>query len=329
MSSQQPLPDNTHLRTVLIAGRAISAPPWRPWWRGWRRWQGFCSSIPTFTRRRICVARTSSPANVGKPKAPVQAARLRRINPAIDARAFCCRVESLPLGLLWSADVVASGLDSRISRQYVSQAAWRLGVPLIDGAVDASRLLVRANVYVPGPNSGCLECGWDNDDYDSAALEQPYPCQPRGGGPASTNSPASLGHIAAGLMAVECQKLLAGDREHLLAGRQVMLDLRHHTHYITAFRRGHCRFDHEIWQVEHLDDSPTKMTLGEAVRRSADGSGYSGGRALRVEGQQFATMQFCSACGTSRANGHSPGGSNTVCPAALQGVRQNHDRARV
>ncbi len=142
-----------------------------------------------------------------------------------------------------------------------------------------------------------MECDWAQDDYDSAALEQPYPCQPRGGGPASTNSPASLGHIAAGLMAIECQKLLAGDREFLLAGRQVMLELRHHTHYLTTVRRGHCRFDHEIWLVEHLEDLPAKMTLGEAVRLSADGSGSSSGRALRVEGQQFATMQFCPACG--------------------------------
>ncbi len=121
----------------------------------------------------------------------------------------------------------------------MNQAAWRLGVPWIDGAVDASGLLARVNVYVPGPESTCMECGWDDDDYDTAALEQPYPCQPGGGGPAATNAPASLGHITAGLMAVECQKLLAGDRESLLAGRQVMLDLRHHTHYVTTFRRGH------------------------------------------------------------------------------------------
>ena len=114
-----------------------------------------------------------------------------------------------------------------------------------------------------------LECSWDDDDYNTAVLEQPYACQKEGGGPAATNAPAALGLVAAGMMAIECQKLLAADVDSLLTGRQAMLDLRHHTHYVTKFHRGHCRFDHETWQVEPAEDEPEEITLGQVVRLAA------------------------------------------------------------
>jgi hypothetical protein len=103
------------------------------------------------------------------------------------------------------------------------------------------------------------------------------------------------------MMAIECQKLLAGDYASLLAGRQAMFNLRHHTHFVTNFQRGRCRFDHETWQVEQLNDSPAEMTLGQAVRLAADGSGSAdcsaSGCGLRVEGQRFAALLCCPACG--------------------------------
>jgi molybdopterin/thiamine biosynthesis adenylyltransferase len=234
--------------------------------------------------------------DVGKPKALVQARRLRRINPTIDARAYCERIEDLPLGVL-RVDVILCCLDSWIARRYVNSMAWRLGVPWIDAAVDAAGLLVRTNVYLPGPDAICFECGAEPSDYQNAALEQPHPCENGVAGPAATNAPVSLGLVAAGLMATECEKLLAGDREHLLAGRQVMLDLRHHTHYVTSFRRDRCQFDHEVWAVEPRDASPAAITLGEALGWAADGSSGPEDYELRVEGQRFTTMQFCPRCG--------------------------------
>ena len=234
--------------------------------------------------------------DVGRPKALVQARRLRRINPAIKARAFCARVEDLPLGLL-RVDAILSCVDSRAARLYINQAAWRLGVPWVDGAVDGAALLARVSVYVPGPEAVCAECQMDDEDYQAAALEQPYACQQGGAGPAATNAPASLGLVTAGIMALECRKLLAGERDTLLAGRQVMLDLRHHTHFVTTFHRRHCRFDHDAaWQIEPLDASPARLTLGQAACLGG-GSATGGDCELRIEGQRFATAQFCRRCG--------------------------------
>jgi molybdopterin/thiamine biosynthesis adenylyltransferase len=288
--------DKSDLKTVLIAGAGnigSGLPPMLARIRSVAR--VFVVDYQVYEAKDLA-GQDIGASDVGKPKALVQARRLRRINPAIEARAYCERVEDLPLGVM-QVDVILSCLDSWGGRHYVNQAAWRLGVPWIDAAVDAAGLLVRANVYLPGPETTCMECGWDDEDYQIAALEQPHPCERGGGGPAATNAPVSLGLVAAGLMATECQKLLAGDREHLLGGRQVMLDLRHHTHYVTAFKRDRCRFDHEVWQIEPVEDLPAAITLGQALGWAANGSSRSDGCGLRVEGQRFTTVQFCAGCG--------------------------------
>jgi molybdopterin/thiamine biosynthesis adenylyltransferase len=297
MSTEPVTPlDESNLKTVLIAGAGnigSGLPPMVA--RIGSVGRVLFVDYQTYEAKNL-LGQDIGASDVGKPKALVQARRLRRINPAIDARAYCERIEDLPLGVL-RVDVILSCLDSWGARRYVNQAAWRLGVPWIDAAVDAAGLLVRTNMYLPGPGAICFECGADDEDYRNAALEQPHPCETGVASPASTNAPVSLGLVAAGLMATACQKLLAGDREHLLAGHQVMLDLRHHTHYVTSFRRDRCQFDHEVWEVEPRDASPTAITLGEALGWAADGSSGHDGCSLRVEGQRFTTMLFCPRCG--------------------------------
>lgn len=233
-------------------------------------------------------------ADIGFPKVQVQARRLAQVNPSIAVDSIHARVEDVPLGRL-RADAIMGGLDSRVARQYVNQAASRLGVPWIDTAVDASGLLARVNVYVPSLNTPCLECTWSEVDY--AALEQAYPCQGNSKSVTATNSPASLGAMTAGLAAIECQKLLASDVEHLLAGRQVMLDLRHHTHFVTTFRRNPvCRFDHKTWTVEHIGEPPERLTLLRLTEIASRGGKPGTDWCIQMEGHGFAASQFCSVC---------------------------------
>ncbi|MGH7199096.1 MAG: ThiF family adenylyltransferase, partial [Planctomycetaceae bacterium] len=167
------------------------------------------------------------PGDVGKTKVEVQARRLREINPHLEIETFAGRVEDVPLAAL-SADVLLAGVDSRKARQAVNQAAWRLGRPWVDTGVGADGMLARVNVYEPSPESPCLECAWSNEDY--AAIEQEYLCRPGSGQAAATNAPTMLGALAASLAVIECVKLLSGEREHALCGRQVLIDARHHRH---------------------------------------------------------------------------------------------------
>jgi molybdopterin/thiamine biosynthesis adenylyltransferase len=229
------------------------------------------------------------------PKVRVQARRLRRINPQLSVRPLCARVEDVPLGLL-RADVILAGLDSRAGRRVVNRAAWRLGIPWVDAAVDRAGLLVRVAVYVPGDDAPCAECA--DDDADLALLEQEYKCDGGAAGAPATNAPASLGAMAAGLMAVECQKLLDGDRPHVLAGRQVFMDLRHHVQDVTTYRRqGGCKFDHRVWPTTGIAAAPSQLALADLFRMAACDGGPSTGWAVRLEGHTFARTLFCPGCG--------------------------------
>ena len=116
-------------------------------------------------------------------------------------------VEAVPLGRL-RADAILACVDSRAARQYLNQAARRLGVPLIDAGVQSDGWLARVSVFRSAPDCACLECGWDQTDYD--AIEQTYPCHPGGEEPAPTNAPAHLGALAAALQVIELQRLLDG-----------------------------------------------------------------------------------------------------------------------
>ena len=232
-------------------------------------------------------------ASVGQPKASEQASRLRQINPQLDIEAIDAYVETVPLGQL-RADVILTGLDTRKARAFVNDAAWRLNVPWINSAVSGADWLVKVEVFVPGPESPCLLCTWDEADF--AAVEQTYPCQ-SGANIPTTGAPASLAAMAAGLAATECEKILNCDMQHLLAGRELMLDLRHHTHFVTCFRRNmHCRFGHDTWDVQRIAESPNRMSISRLLDIAGYGVGNGMDWHIRLQGHQFVCKQVCTNC---------------------------------
>lgn len=232
--------------------------------------------------------------DVGQPKAAVQARRLEEINPLISAKPIHGSLEDLALGSLRSTVILAC-LDSRRSRLFVNQAAWRLGIPWINAGIDATGLLARIQVFVPAPDAPCLECAWDAHDYE--LVEQTYPCQARNA-EAATDAPSGLGALAAALQVLECQKLLSGDGEGLLVGRDLLLDARHHRHYVTTFRRNpECRMpDHAPWQITTLNVGPRNMSLGDLVALGKAVQGADAGLRIEVAGQHIAGALTCPAC---------------------------------
>ncbi|MDQ2974752.1 MAG: ThiF family adenylyltransferase [Acidobacteriota bacterium] len=242
-----------------------------------------------------------TPIDVGKSKADVQARILRRINPQLQVTAIKTGVENLPLGRL-RADLILACLDTRGARQYVNQAAWRLGMPWIDAGVEAGGLLARINVYLPGPDNPCLECAWDHRDYD--ALEQTYPCVDFVEEAFPTNAPSSLGALAASLQAIECEKLLTGRIGRVAVSQQVLIDAAHHKHYVTAFRRNpYCRFsNHQVWSIEKLDRRAGELTIGQALGLGRCGTpGQKDSPGLRVEGKRFVRKLICGGCGRTKS----------------------------
>ncbi|MEJ2719736.1 MAG: ThiF family adenylyltransferase [bacterium] len=209
-------------------------------------------------------------ADVGRPKAVVQAERLRRINPDLTVKTFQDSVENVPLGCL-DGDVILAAVDSRRARQVINIIARRLNLPWLDSGVDGDRLFARVTVYFPGREASCLECGWGEQEYRD--LKTRYPCTrdeaprvddeaprapdgtprvddeaprapdgtpredaaPAGstasGKAPATNAPSSLGALAASLLVIECSKILAGKGLLDSAGYEVFMEAKYHNLY--------------------------------------------------------------------------------------------------
>ena len=211
--------------------------------------------------------------DVGRAKANVQAAVIRKISPSVEAQAVVGAIESVPLGSL-RVDLILACLDSPRGRQTINEAAFRLGVPWIDSGVQADGLFARIQTYVPGADSPCLECAWGDDDYRN--IEQAYPCEEGRTGAQlpshPTNAPAALGSLAAALQAIEAEKLLAGS-PFVVPGRRIQIDAVHHTHLVTSFRRNRaCRLgDHSPWILTDIPSPPSQVSFRRLAERVTAG----------------------------------------------------------
>lgn len=227
-----------------------------------------------------------TPADVGQPKALVQAARLREIRPGLRVNALVERVENVPMGLL-RGDVLVSCLDSRAARRAAACVAWRLRIPFVDAGVQPDGLLARVHVYRPDVQCACYECAWSSEDY--AAEQDAFSCDGTPREAAPSNAPANLGALAAAMQAIEIEKIFAGDWERVAVGREVMIDAKFHQHCVTRYDRNPaCRFDHRMFAIREFHGEPGVLTLADLF---AQGPGV-----LRVEGHRFASQWACGAC---------------------------------
>jgi molybdopterin/thiamine biosynthesis adenylyltransferase len=237
-----------------------------------------------------------SAVDVGEWKAQVQGLRLERITPGIVVEQLAAPVEALPLGRL-RADAILACVDSRAARQYLNQAARHLGVPLVDAGVKADQSLVRVSVYLPSPGSACLECGWDQADYD--AIEQVYPCQPDQPLAPPTGAPAHLGALAAALQAIELRRLLSGEVDEQ-GSHELIVDAASRRQLVSTFRRRlDCRLaDHGPWDIES-GVGPDEMTFADAIAPVVRGDVGATTR-LSVDSVPFVSELVCPACGVRR-----------------------------
>jgi molybdopterin/thiamine biosynthesis adenylyltransferase len=267
---------------------------------------GIVGSVTLIDRDRYearnLTAQDAGLRDVGRSKARVQARRLHHVNPTLHVDAIADSVENLPLGSL-RGDVILTCLDSRVSRQYVNQAACRLGVPWIDAGVLGDQWLARIDVYLPGGEAACLECPWSEGDYEAAALERGYPCAGGAGSLAPTRAASSLGALAASLQAIECGKLLNGAREQSLIGRQLVMDAGNHRQHLTALRRNPgCRMpDHEPWRIRRLGAEALQLTIADAFDLAGEVAAPRDALSLSVAGRAFSRALRCRRCGQRRA----------------------------
>lgn len=233
--------------------------------------------------------------DVGRLKVEVMRDRIHRIDPELQVEIIAEPVERVPLGRL-RGTLIATGLDGLTARRWVSRAARRLGVPLVDAGVRAEGLLTRIDVYEPSSDAACPECGWS--EQERAALDTVYPCNPPVPVP-STAAPAHLGSLAASLQCAEIVKILTGETQHSLLGRQLLVEGMNYRQYISTRRRSpHCGFDHRRWSIESIPRTPGAITLLKALGlRPSQGGPYP---RLRMHGDAFVHRLECPKCHAAR-----------------------------
>jgi molybdopterin/thiamine biosynthesis adenylyltransferase len=231
-------------------------------------------------------AQNICPADVGERKVDVMARLIRTVRPDLEVTTYAAAVEDVPMGRLRGAVMVA-GVDSRRARQAVNTVAFRLGIPWIDGAVDAGLGVARIASY--RPTAACIECHWSQTDY--ALLEQTHPCQAVSGRQniAATNAPAELGALVAVWQANMVRDLLL---EPGVEGESLFIDTGSRAHQLSRLRANpECRFDHRAHEVSAWLDGQTTL---------AQLQDQHGGRQLAVEGHQFLSSLACGGCRTEQ-----------------------------
>jgi len=152
------------------------------------------------------------------------------------------------------------------------------------------------DVYMPGADAACLECAWGVGEHD--ALDRRYPCD-GDAVPAATNAPAYLGAAAGSLQSAECAKLLCSDTQSALIGRQVLIDIAAHRHYVSRHTRSPaCPFDHHRWSITRIARRAGTVTLTQALSLLADARRTE--TRLRVPGDAFVHRLVCPQCNASR-----------------------------
>jgi molybdopterin/thiamine biosynthesis adenylyltransferase len=257
-------------------------------------------------------AQAITPEAIGESKAYAQADRLGRIDPELGLVTFEAPVQQAPLGLL-RGDLICACVDNRAARQYLSQAARRLGVPLVDAGVRADGRLARVSVFPP-VEAACLECAWDQTDYDH--LEPTYPCAPSGHRAAATNSPAWLGGLAAAHQAAACERVI-NHLPHVTHGSfETVVDTIHGRQRTTSFRQNPgCRFgEHTPWVVEADAHAPRWLTVGALFDVGALRCRPAASARMSVPGASFVMGLTCLACGLRREAAFIRRGTRVECP---------------
>lgn len=248
---------------------------------------------PDKVERRNLVSQNFSSGDEGHFKVEVVAEQLRSLDSSITVETITEAIQCVPLTVLWGADLIASCLDSLEPRIWVSQQAWRCGIPMVDAGVRAEGNLVRLDLYEPSPEFACLECGLSGEER--AIQESRYPCQQLTTEVAS-RSPAYLGMIAAGLQCHAALRILSGDQSCVHSGHQQLLDLSSGRSIVSTRRRSpDCPFDHRGWSIQSLDYPPDKVSLQRALQLAA-----SKDARLRVDGDAFVRRLLCPTCHTER-----------------------------
>ncbi len=167
------------------------------------------------------------------------------------------------LGLFAWADLILAGLDNREARLWINRAAWKVGRPWIDGAIEGVNGVAR--VFMPG-QPPCYECTLGETDW--AILNRRMSCNlllheanPQG----RTPTTPTISSIIGGIQAQEAVKTLHS--LPTLAGKGYVFEGLNHTSYVTTYTENPDCMSHDtLERIVKLPQRSSEMTLAELMQ---------------------------------------------------------------
>jgi adenylyltransferase/sulfurtransferase len=204
-------------------------------------------------------------ADVGSSKAEAIARGYRDLLPEATVQPLVANVmQDCGLGLFAWADLILAGLDNREARLWINRAAWKVGRPWIDGAIEGINGVAR--VFLSG-QSPCYECTLGETDW--AILNRRMSCNlllheanPQGRVPTTP----TISSIIGGVQVQEAVKVLHG--LSTLAGKGYVFEGLHHTSYVVEYTENPDCMSHDILEtIVRLPQRSSEMTLDRLMQR--------------------------------------------------------------
>ncbi len=211
-----------------------------------------------------------APSAIDRAKVDAMAKLLTDRAPRLEIDRRRIDLEDLAWGDFTDIDVVTGALDSLRGRQILSEHAYPLLIPYIDGGV-GDELATRVQVLLP--RGACLECDWSAHHYRQVATENPCHGNGDSSGRADTGgvgyrtlAPSCVGAATAAMMVAQLIRLASDAppvESYEITG--AMLPGR----FIASRRRRNaaCRFHHQVQPPEFGLDTPfSDATVGDVIQ---------------------------------------------------------------
>jgi molybdopterin/thiamine biosynthesis adenylyltransferase len=174
------------------------------------------------------------------------------------------------LGLFAWADVILAGLDNREARLWINRAAWKVGRPWIDGAIEGISGVAR--VFVAG-EPPCYECTLGETDW--SILNRRMSCnlllhEPNPQGRVPTTP--TISSVIGGIQVQEAVKLLHG--LPTLAGKGYVFEGLNHSSYVTQYTENPECMSHDTLEgIVELPQRSSELTLEQLTQRGREDLG--------------------------------------------------------